>query len=252
MDATRDATWYRNGQNAIHFANSVFSKTKFADFFKACVKRAGEGYCGYSGGNQWSGYVAYLSFFRHVAKLPLDYSKWQHYETLAEAGPRCEMPDFCMISETPELLTVDDQNRPHNDRGPFCRWRDASALYAIHGVRVPWTIVEHPESITIAQIEAEQNAEVRRVMIDRYGQGRYLMDAGAKKIGSDDYGILYRKDVPNDEPIVMVKVVNSTAEPDGTYKDYFLRVPPTVKTAREGVAWSFGKTEAEYEPAVET
>jgi hypothetical protein len=31
-----------------------------------------------------------------------------------------------------------------------------------------------------------------------------------------------------------------------------LRVPPTMKRAREAVAWTFGKTEAEYQPAIET
>ena len=38
----------------------------------------------------------------------------------------------------------------------------------------------------------------------------------------------------------MVEVVNSTPEPDGSRKTYFLRVPPTIGTAREAVAWTFG------------
>lgn len=50
----------------------------------------------------------------------------------------------------------------------------------------------------------------------------------------------------------MVKVVNSTPEPDGSYKDYFLRVPPTITTAHEAVAWTFGKTAETYAPAIET
>jgi hypothetical protein len=52
--------------------------------------------------------------------------------------------------------------------------------------------------------------------------------------------------------MVMVKVVNSTPEADGSMKDYFLRVPPTITTARGAVAWTFSKTETEYEPAIET
>jgi hypothetical protein len=35
-------------------------------------------------------------------------------------------------------------------------------------------------------------------------------------------------------------VVNSTPEQDGTYRRYLLRVPPTTRTAREAVAWTFG------------
>jgi len=92
-----------------------------------------------TGGNQNSDWVAYLSFFRHVAKLKLpQYEKFQHYENAAiHGGPRIMHAEFCMISDRPEILTVDEQIRPHNDTGPFCRWRDGTALYSIHGVRVP-------------------------------------------------------------------------------------------------------------------
>ncbi len=55
-----------------------------------------------------------------------------------------------------------------------------------------------------------------------------------------------------DEPIVMVEVLNSTPEPDGTRKTYFLRVPPTMRTAREAVAWTFDMDGAAYAPAVES
>lgn len=50
----------------------------------------------------------------------------------------------------------------------------------------------------------------------------------------------------------MVEVVNSTPEPDGTSRTYWLRVPPATRTAREGVAWTFGVSEADYEPLVQT
>ena len=33
--------------------------------------------------------------------------------------------------------------------------------------------------------------------------------------------------------------MNSTPEPDGTRRTYFLRVPPQMRTAREAVAWTF-------------
>jgi hypothetical protein len=50
----------------------------------------------------------------------------------------------------------------------------------------------------------------------------------------------------------MVEVINSTPELDGTFRTYFLRVPPETRTARQGVAWTFGMTEQEYAPTVET
>jgi hypothetical protein len=50
----------------------------------------------------------------------------------------------------------------------------------------------------------------------------------------------------------MVEVVNSTAEPDGTFHTYWLRVPPQTRTATEAVAWTFGLSEQEYAPLIQT
>jgi hypothetical protein len=106
---------------------------------------------------------------------------------------------------------------------------------------VPEYIARHPEQITVELIEAEDNAEVRRVMIERYGISRYMQDCGAVKLHKDECGELFKKNMgQHEEPLVFVKVKNSTPEPDGSIKDYFLRVPPITKKARDGIAWTFG------------
>ena len=53
-------------------------------------------------------------------------------------------------------------------------------------------------------------------------------------------------------PMQMVRVINSTAEPDGTHRVYYLGVPSTVSTPQEAVAWTFGMTAEEYNVAMET
>jgi len=141
--------------------------------------------------------------------------------------------------------------RMHNDKYAALE-SDIENLYFWHGVMVPAFVVVRPDWITVKHIETEENAEVRRIMIERYGMARYLVDSGAKEIHHDDFGTLYSKEIPGDEPLVMVKVVNSTAEPDGSFKDYFLRVPPTVTRAREAVAWTFDVPEEQYEPVLQT
>ena len=37
---------------------------------------------------------------------------------------------------------------------------------------------------------------------------------------------------PGDDPMVMVEVINSSPEPDGSYRTYWLRVPPTMRDWR--------------------
>ena len=48
---------------------------------------------------------------------------------------------FCIVSERPIVLTVDLESRPHNDTGPFCLWRDGTALYAGAGRRKFYTML---------------------------------------------------------------------------------------------------------------
>lgn len=260
-------TWVKSNQwyhPCVQGCADAIRSLPFAKFALKCVESINR--C-WQGGNQWSGYDAYVSFFRHVAKLKIDYAKWDAWETLSlHSSVRFVHEDFCIISDRPEILLRDEQARPHCETGPFCKWRDGTALYAIHGVRVPWWVVEHPDAITVADIDAEPNAEVRRVMVDRYGRDRFMKDCGAEVLHTDDYGVLLRRNMGDDEPIVMVKVVNSTAEPDGTFKDYYLRVHPELRpmlpeggfgepqelTAHNAVASTFGKYGDEYAPEIET
>jgi hypothetical protein len=106
--------------------------------------------------------------------------------------------------------------------------------------------------LTPERIRDEDNAELRRVMLEHFGYDRYLAESGAKPVHRDETGVLWCIDLPDDESITMVEVVNSTPEPDGTRRTYFLRVPPWVQRAREGVAWTFGVAEEDYRPERET
>jgi hypothetical protein len=228
---------------------------------------AASGFGFLDGGNQWSGYPAYLSFFRHIAKIEIDYSKWQHYEAAAlHSGPRYMHADFCIVADRPEVLTVDNANRPHNEAGPFCRWRDGISLYAIHGVRVPAYIVERPDLITVARIQAETNEEVRRVMIERYGLSRYVRDAGFDVIDADTDPIGQPRRLLRRGDMLVVELTNSTVDADGARRVYHVPCHPELRpmlddsslgdpqklTALNAVASSYGMRGEEYDLAVET
>lgn len=89
-------------------------------------------------------------------------------------------------------------------------------------------------------------------MIELYGFERYLIDAKIKQIQHDDFGRLYRKEIQGEPAMQFVRVVNSTPEPDGSYREYCLPVRSTVKTAHEAVAKSFGLETATYNPSFES
>lgn len=122
------------------------------------------------------------------------------------------------------------------------RWR---------GVRVDERVAFAPESITGAEIMAQDNAEVRRVMMERIGYERFLSEVNAQILDEDtDAGgqrRLVRVELPEDEPFVAVSVACPS-----TGRQYVLRVPPTIKTAHAASAWLAGFDQPEaYKPVIE-
>jgi hypothetical protein len=161
--------------------------------------------------------------------------------------------------------------------------RDGTRLWYVRGIQIDdgdAVIAGDRAGLTAARITGESNAERRRVLVELYGRERYLRDAGAARIDVDyapagglwasptdlRYRALWRLEQRDDEPIVLVDVINQSPEPLGlpadgeaylfigarTFKRYFLRVPPEMITCAEAIAWTCGKTAETYVPSVET
>lgn len=154
------------------------------------------------------------------------------------------------MSDRPSQLHFDDRFRPHHDTDFAIRYADGWGLHALHGIPVPQFVISG--DFNAQDIEKEENLERRRVMTDRYGYERYIKEIQLEPVQRDQFGTLYRKVILGDEPLVVVEVENSTSEPDGTYKKYFLRVHPQVRSAHAAVAWTFGMQSWDYEPLVQT
>jgi hypothetical protein len=198
--------------------------------------------------SSWVGYYSFLQSIGVSSTEPLEGIKrltescgwWWPYENMA------------FMTARPVELHRDNRGRLHNETGMAIRYADGWGLYSWHGIIVPEYVILLPEPITFEMINAEPNAEVRRVLIERFGLDNYLREGNVIKVHQDQCGILYRMNLRGDEPLLVVRVVNSTAEPDGTFNEYFLRVPPNIVRSRQAVAWTFGLTEEEYMPQVET
>ena len=185
-------------------------------------------------------------------------------ELRVSAGPLVVLNREIVISERPIRCSLDDLGRPHAEGGPAVVYGDGLAVFAWHGVVVPESAVGDPDRITVAAIDREENVEVRRVLVERMGLERLVRERGAALIHEDETGRLWRRGLsvgatptwgPRrlvDEPVSFVEVINATPEADGSRRTYFLRVPPTIDTAREAVAWTFSMSAAEYRPSMET
>ncbi len=161
----------------------------------------------------------------------------RNIDLATSAGPWWARRGLAIVSERPKVASFDDRGRLHSTDGPALRYRDGFEVWAIAGVSVPARIVYRPESITVDDIQAEPNQEVRRSMIEQFGPGRYMRARGASVVNRDRFGTLWRwtdRISWRSETESAVEVVNTTPEPDGTRRRYFLWVPPTVMTAHEG------------------
>lgn len=180
------------------------------------------------GGSLWISFPAYFIFMQKIG-VEIPEIGMVYAELCQSAGYMWLNKDFAFVSERPVVIHRDNEGRLHNEHEMSLSYSDGWGIYNWHGVAVTKQIIEHPETITIEQIEKESNAEVRRIMCERYGWQRYYHDCGAKEIDRDPrFGVLYRKEMPDDETLVFVDVENSTPESDGTNKHYILRVEPNA------------------------
>jgi hypothetical protein len=170
----------------------------------------------------------------------------------AAAGWWWPFERVAVMCERPVSVYRDDAGRFHRADGPALAWPDGFAVHAWHGTPVAASMIARLADVRVEDIRDEPNAELRRILLEHYGFDRYLRKVGAARLHQDAAGTLWRAEVPGDEPLVMVEVINATPEPDGTDRVYWLRVPPGTRTAREGIAWTFGLSEEQYRPLRES
>jgi len=106
--------------------------------------------------------------------------------------------------------------------------------------------------LTVDEVLAERNAERRRVLLDRYGYARLLVDARAeiRDTDQDPGGVrqLFRLPLPGDEDLVAM-----SCHCPSTGRQYIIRVPPETPTCRHAAAWIAGfDNPDDYQPLVET
>ena len=157
----------------------------------------------------------------------------------------------CWLMQRPTQIRRDANGRLHAADGPALRFGRDCQVYAWKGIIVPARLIEQPELIDVRAVESAHDPQIRRCMIDIMTPKRFVEQGGAYRVVEDETGILWRQRW-RWEAWAAVEVINGTPEPDGTYKRYFLQVPPTVRTPREGVAWTYGLSERQYRPMVRT
>lgn len=210
-------------------------------------------------GNNLQNYSnCFIDFFKNMTKTDIDYTKWSSLEQLAtHSGPRYMHEDFCIIVDRPKILTIDENNCPHNEFGPYCQWRDGSALYAWHDVQIPASWIESKDTLTAQEVLSVTNVEQRAVGVAIIGWPKILKELNAEVIddsGIPEVGSLLSVKLPDiSTPCLFLKATcprNGEIMEGVPHIDDF-GVP--IETAIHAQAWRVGLHESEYRvPEVRT
>ena len=190
----------------------------------------------------WAAECSYFVAARDVLGLHLpDLAPWE--DAARHGAFRVMHEEFCIVSDFPEFIRVDDQRRPHCETGPSHRWRDGWSLYHWHGTRVPAAWIEDKANVSPKEVLGTADANVRAAGIQILGWDRLMSELDAKVVDRHPEGMLGGE---------LLAVAKRKIDPDasGTMKllraecprngVICFRVPDEIKTAHEAQAWSRG------------
>jgi hypothetical protein len=200
----------------------------------------------------WASYEAYITATRDILRLELpSHKKYECWESAAiNGGFRVMHKEFCIVSDFPEFIKIDNENRPHCENGPSHKWRDGWSLYYWHGQSIPSEWIENKSSLTAEVALTCGNIEQRRAACEILGWSNILAALDAKIINTDgdpEIGELVEVTIPEigRERFLRVRC--------GTGRDFALPVPPNMRTAIEAQAWTWGLDKKDFtKPEIRT
>ncbi|WP_445243672.1 MULTISPECIES: DUF6745 domain-containing protein [unclassified Microcoleus] len=144
------------------------------------------------------------------------------------------------MCEKPIALSADSNYRLHAEGTPAVQFADGVSIYAYHGVILPeWYGRLHPHQWQSKWVLKEQNAEVRRALIQGITYDRICQELAVTELDSwQEYTLLSIEfdddfdDVGNPKPVYLLKM---TCPSTGFI--HALRVPPDIESAKEAIRW---------------
>ena len=204
-------------------------------------------------GQQESYWVAYYDFIEKIGVkyIPEDSARLSDWATLSKSiSWWTPYDDDCYISDRPIRIAFDNENRLHNESGPAVEYSDGWGMYMWHGTRLPRTWLKDKKSLTPQIALTWTNVEQRRAACEILGWIKIVDELNGTVINSDDdpeIGQVIEVDIPEIglERFLVVRC--------GTGRTFALPVPPTMITALEANAWTYGFSMSEFlKPEVRT
>ena len=189
---------------------------------------------------------------------------WPQAEMAAQCGWWYAFENVCLVTDRPKEIRFDEQGLLHCDHGPAIKYRDNWGVFSWHGVGFPSKWLDEDE-LTPGIALNQENIEKRRVACEILGWDRILHALEAQMVDKD----------PNPQIGELLSVVLPSGRTGGrgigtsnrniwqgremflrvqcgTGRTFALPVPPTMRTAQEANAWTYGLSANEYNPEIRT
>lgn len=179
-----------------------------------------------------------------------------YFDLLEQSGftGACLFEQCCLILKAPDMVFLDAHNKPHADEGYAIVYGE-SGICAWHGLLIPDRYIFEKTSLTKQDIISERNAERRRALREILGARRFaeLLDIITIEQSIDRNGNLQSLFRTNEKDTIAGDYLYfAHVTCPSTQRNYFLSVPPDLKSAHDAVAWTFGLSGKDYSPDKET
>lgn len=184
-----------------------------------------------------------LDFCFEVLNCDYDAEAWGQLRSLStHCGLLLPFEKACFVFDRPLHCHADAEGRLHYEGGPALQFADGYRSYQFHGVQLPERYGKvHPHVWQADWLLHEQNAELRRVLIQGIGYDRLCQELQAEALNSwREYTLLRIAPTIDVEPIYLLKMTC----PSTSYI-HATRVPPSIQTAREAIRWVNWDTDPE-------
>jgi hypothetical protein len=183
--------------------------------------------------NLWAFYYekARLGFYLggEIAGVKYDLEKRSRYKLIAQnLDFILPFENICIVCDRPIKIGWHDAGGIHCEDGPAVEYADGYKLWALEGYLVPEQVVMAPETQTLEDIHQEENEEIRRIRINRFGWSRYISKSHGEvlDIAMPRYGGM--------ESLIKTSMGNVLCTYDpSTGRPYSLEVPASLKICEQ-------------------
>ncbi|MEP0838891.1 leucine-rich repeat domain-containing protein [Coleofasciculus sp. FACHB-64] len=189
-------------------------------------------------------------FYVSSLGVTLDQKTQEAFDCLNQLFEHCgwifPYEKVCLVCDRPTKILLDNQNRLHAEGEAVIQFADGwHTEYYYHGVKLPEKYGKlHPDQWQVQWLLEEDNAELRRVLIQGIGYARICQELQATELDSwQEYTLLkfdayidgFQADDSEDdekEPIHLLKMACPS-----TGFIHAMRVPPDITSARAAIRW---------------